>query len=933
MFITNGYGGLNWGGFSVINGASQPGTIYQTGMVSSPNVAIANRAGAYITHWLGFKLHSIHATGIDPVYGSEFRVLGEYNGGYVYDNRYTVSTTNPTFINLNQGFIDQASIFDNSGIAPFIIDNLTLKLPPVNYWTNSDGGHWRDSFWSFGTIPNDTQSVAIANPQEKTIIIDSLTAQNYPASMTVNDLLVDGPNTLLLNSGSNAMPFSVNHRLVIGTGGTLNLASGRLAVSGIRLNGGTLRVGDGNHNLRQLTLSAPILFSSSMSQIEFSGTNTMLLFTNFAAAVGATLVVSNWSGSLSGGGAVRLYIQGLSIYELDQITFRNPAGLPPGDYPAKLIGNEIVPVPFNSWTKSTDGNWADSFWSLGILPDNTQSVLITNGGQKSVSITTDTANNYPSSLRVNELTLSGTSTLLLDHVSSPFLVNDGLTVNAGATVSNLSSALIAGGTTGPAIRLNGGQIFQDGGLVEANSYSSFAGDYYLMSGEADFGFILQSSGTFNQYGGSASVSLICDGGSFQLHDGQLVLGLDPDLSCSFVQDGGTNYIITGRYGAAGLHLHPFDVLDHFPRNLTLNGGYLFTDNADIGWAGNFGQNGGTAVITNTMEIYGSGDSRGHPVSWTFGRYSKSNGLLSAREIEISSHAASFWQGDGITTVSDSIQFVGNSYAMVSSFGVGGGTVTCSNLLYAGGTVDLIQSGGDLVVSNLLLFGGYFVGYQYYGYIIPPRFARYDFSDGTLVASNIEIDAEWIIGSSAQVGRIANPGYCQMGGILDIGDANEQLGRFILSSNALINFTGSSTKLSFANSSAETWSPVTLSISNWNGSLNGGGNEQLKFGTNASGLSASQLKQIRFINPAGFPNGLYLAKMLNTGEVVPYATSLAFSQTGNDLVLSWTDSNFVLQTATNVAGPYLEVPDAASPYTNVLPDTPQRFFRVQRAIAQ
>jgi len=49
----------------------------------------------------------------------------------------------------------------------------------------------------------------------------------------------------------------------------------------------------------------------------------------------------------------------------------------------------------------------------------------------------------------------------------------------------------------------------------------------------------------------------------------------------------------------------------------------------------------------------------------------------------------------------------------------------------------------------------------------------------------------------------------------------------------------------------------------------GGMIQLKFGNNASGLTAAtQVSQIRFVNPTGFAPGTYLAKILGTGEVVP-----------------------------------------------------------------
>jgi hypothetical protein len=89
-----------------------------------------------------------------------------------------------------------------------------------------------------------------------------------------------------------------------------------------------------------------------------------------------------------------------------------------------------------------------------------------------------------------------------------------------------------------------------------------------------------------------------------------------------------------------------------------------------------------------------------------------------------------------------------------------------------------------------------------------------------------------------------------------------------------------------------------------------------------------LNQIRFENPAGFPSGEYLAQILETGEVVPKASpTLSFGQSGTNFVLSWS-SDFTLQTATNVSGPYEDIP-ATSPFTDELPESPERYFRLRQ----
>jgi hypothetical protein len=120
----------------------------------------------------------------------------------------------------------------------------------------------------------------------------------------------------------------------------------------------------------------------------------------------------------------------------------------------------------------------------------------------------------------------------------------------------------------------------------------------------------------------------------------------------------------------------------------------------------------------------------------------------------------------------------------------------------------------------------------------------------------------------------------------------------------------------------------LTIENWNGSTRGGGDQQIIFGNNSSGLTAGQVGQIQFHDPAGFAPGTYPPRILATGEITPAPAGpmLEFQQNGNRLILQW-DGNLTLQSATNVSGPYEDV-SGTSPYTNSF-TSPQRFFRLRQ----
>src|SRR5436189_1981202 len=74
----------------------------------------------------------------------------------------------------------------------------------TNVWTKTTSGNWEEPFWSLGTLPNSTQSVAIVNSGSKAVAINASTAQNFPASLTVSNLTVrnvgvNDTNTLLVN--------------------------------------------------------------------------------------------------------------------------------------------------------------------------------------------------------------------------------------------------------------------------------------------------------------------------------------------------------------------------------------------------------------------------------------------------------------------------------------------------------------------------------------------------------------------------------------------------------------------------------------------------------------------------------------------------------------------------------------------------------------
>ena len=123
----------------------------------------------------------------------------------------------------------------------------------------------------------------------------------------------------------------------------------------------------------------------------------------------------------------------------------------------------------------------------------------------------------------------------------------------------------------------------------------------------------------------------------------------------------------------------------------------------------------------------------------------------------------------------------------------------------------------------------------------------------------------LLGSADQINN--NNQMTLDGGTFNTGGFNESLNKLTLSSTSTIDLGSGASVLTF-NSTTENWAGGNLNITNWSGSISGGGTDQLFFGSNSNGINSNRLAQIRFVNPAGFATGTYGAIQLNSGEIVP-----------------------------------------------------------------
>jgi hypothetical protein len=590
---------------------------------------------------------------------------------------------------------------------------------------------------------------------------------------------------------------------------------------------------------------------------------------------------------------------------------------------------------FNNWINPNSGPWEDTGnWSVGIRPAANQSVVIGNAGYKAVGISSSTASIYPASLTVSNLTISAASgalnTLLLDHAgtSVPLHVLDVCSIGANGSLQNYYSSLQVDGSNGvfyggSFLLADGGKLIQEGGLtvitpaIEVRNGSIDATNATMNLGTLNFGDVYTgTAGTVVQSGGTVlSAGLRIDIGGFTLMDNGTLYALDKTIlyGGSFSQLSGANYCEVDQRGGV---YHLYDGL--------LHGNDLhFTGN------GNFFQHGGTAEFA-TMEIYGT---QGGP------NYQLEAGNLRCGNLDITGR---YRQYGGTLTLTNGLfmpagifDFVGGTVLMpsmvISNAGLfnhflGTNLVSGDVLLYNTG---LLFQGGRFSSVNLGVGVGASVGQSSGSNEVNGVLSitgSYYLGGGILTVNGVWMRGTLTIagyGGGNPAPLFVNNGLINFGGTLSVSSSQSSMGQLALSTNGTLALGSQPFVLRFANSSGLNWDAnSTLIIDGWNSSLHAN-THHIYFGSSASGLTAQQLSRIQFRNPMGH-TGSFPAGILSTGELVPVGF-LASQRTVTALVLEWAGGG-VLQSSTNVIGPYVDLP-ASSPYTNLFTE-PRRFLRLQ-----
>jgi hypothetical protein len=102
-------------------------------------------------------------------------------------------------------------------------------------------------------------------------------------------------------------------------------------------------------------------------------------------------------------------------------------------------------------------------------------------------------------------------------------------------------------------------------------------------------------------------------------------------------------------------------------------------------------------------------------------------------------------------------------------------------------------------------------------------------------------------------------------------------------------------------------------------------------SSATALNNAQVVYFRLVDvtdPTSSSGTLRVDNFLVSGTPAVLSTLLNIQRSGNNVMLTWSDSAFALQAAPNATGTYTNVPGAASPHTESIGDQ-QKFYRLVR----
>ena len=297
-----------------------------------------------------------------------------------------------------------------------------------------------------------------------------------------------------------------------------------------------------------------------------------------------------------------------------------------------------------------------------------------------------------------------------------------------------------------------------------------------------------------------------------------------------------------------------------------NGSIDFAAN-NSDFSGNFIINSGMLLASHSGAL-GSGDS---PIIMNGGSF-WFGGIPSSKDFIISANAA--WSSLGANGPHDGSIILSNGATWTVSNG-GGNTMTLRGVVSGNGNMTITAGGTTFSGSNPNTLNGTVSvgsGSPTLNTTILAKPAGVDAIPGPLVM-NTGGKLKW--NADDQIADTSTLTFAGDNSILALNGHSEAVDTLNLQAYGFIDCANGDCHLFCADSRLVSWTTgKELVIQNWSGNTNGGDADQIYVGSTNTSLSAVQCSQIGFQNPDGFSEGLYTARLLPTGELVPGSVVIA-----------------------------------------------------------